>query len=540
MKGNIAKTACIFIVALAAAWAPSYACTNLIVGKAASTDGSVICSYNCDTFGYSGWLTHSPAGRHAPGEKIAVRSFWHPSEIKGYVDQVEYTFNVIGYINERQLCIVETTFGGRKELQNPEGILGYDNVIQLALQRCSTARDAIRTMGELMDTYGYCDSGETFTVCDKDEAWIMELIGKGPGRKGAVWVALRIPDDCICAHANVSRIRTFPQAAKIGKKQAFGEVEGECMYSKDVVSFAREMGFFSGKDEDFSFRDAYCPIDFLEVRLCDARVWSFFRHHTDPSKMDAYLPYLDGKFDECDHLPLWIKPDSKVSVQDIMSDMRDHYEGTPLDLTADLSAGPWGMPVRPRAKTFSSGGQKYFRERPIASPQAGFTMVSHLRGWLPDEIGGIMYFNCDDPSMVAYVPVYCCESDIPPAFREENNLNGKFNWKGAYWMCNTVSNMVYPRYSAMAGDLTAARDELEAFYASEQEELTKAALDMTPSDRVNYLTAKTFSYTEMMMERWDRLFLELAVKYNDQPGDYDQRFYDAIVRATGDRYRIPE
>ena len=270
------------------------ACTNIIVGKAASADGSVICTYNCDTFGYSGWLTHSPAGRHAAGEKIPIRSFWHPAEIKGYVDQVEYTYNVIGYINEKQLCIVETTFGGRPELVNPEGILAYDNVIQLALQRCSSAREAIRTMGELMDNYGYNDKGETFTVCDKDEAWIMEIVGKGPGRKGAVWVAVRIPDDCVSAHANISRIRQFPQVAKVRKNSLYQEVEGQSIYSSDVVSFAREMGFFSGKDADFSFRDAYCPISFLGVRQCDARVWSFFRHHTDPAEMDKYLPYING------------------------------------------------------------------------------------------------------------------------------------------------------------------------------------------------------------------------------------------------------
>ena len=258
------KTGTLAILAATAlfmAGKPASACTNILVTKGASADGSVICTYNCDTFGYSGWLTYSPAGRHGSGEKIAIRSFWHPAEIKGYVDQVEHTYNVIGYINEHQLCIVETTFGGRKELVNPEGILGYDNVIQLALQRCTTARDAIRTMGELMDEYGYCDEGETFSVCDPDEAWIMEIVGKGPGRKGAVWAALRIPDGMISAHANISRIRQIP----------FKDKEN-CMYSKDVVSFAREKGYFSGKDADFSFRDAYCPISFMGVRQCDARV----------------------------------------------------------------------------------------------------------------------------------------------------------------------------------------------------------------------------------------------------------------------------
>ncbi len=516
------------------------ACTNLIVTKGASADGSVICTYNCDTFGYSGWLTHSPAGQHKPGEKIAIRSFWHPSEIKGYVDQVEYTYNVIGYINEKQLCIVETTFGGRHELVNPEGILGYDNVIQLALQRCSTARDAIRVMGQLMDEYGYCDEGETFTVCDKEEAWIMELIGKGQGRKGAVWVAMKIPDGQICAHANISRIRQFPQVSKAKKNSLYQEIEGECMYSSDVISFAREMGYFNGKDEDFSFRDAYCPISFLGVRQCDARVWSFFRHHTDPAEMDKYLPYLEGKFDQIDHLPLWITPEKKVSVRDIISDMRDHYEGTPLDMTKDIDAGPWGMPIRPRAKTFESGGQKYFRERPIASPQAGFTLVSQLRSWLPDEVGGLMWFNCDDADMVAYVPVYCCERDIPTAFREENNLNGTFNEKGAYWMCNFVSNMIYPRYSALIGSLREKQEVFEDLLFASQEELEKTAAKMTATDRPAFLSSVTATYVEQMMSLWNDLAKEIIVKYNDQPGGYDQRFYDAIARDTGDRYKIPE
>ena len=516
-------------ITLSATYNTTDACTNLIVTKGASTDGSVICTYNCDTFGYSGWLTHSAAGRHGKGELVAIRSFWHPAEIRGYVEQAEYTYNVVGYINEHQLCIVETTFGGREELVNPEGMLGYDNVIQLALQRCTTAREAIQTMGDLMDRYGYCDEGETFTVCDKDEAWIMELVGKGPGRKGAVWAAIRIPDGCISAHANLSRIRQIP----------FKDKEN-CLYSKDVVSFAREMGFFSGKDADFSFRDAYSPIDFLAVRQCDTRVWSFFRHHSDAAEMDRYLPYLDGKFDVCDHLPLWITPDSKLSVRDIMRDMRDHYEGTPLDMTADLSAGPWGMPVRPRAKTFESGGRKYFRERPISSPQAGFAIVSQLRGWLPDEVGGVMYFNCDDPDMIAYVPIYCCTDQVPDAFAEKNNLNGVFNEKGAFWFCNMVSNMVYPRYSALIGDLREAQAELEDHYASEQEEVARAASEMTPGERISYLNRKTAEYTELMMQRWNRLWRELVVKYNDQPGGYDQRFYDAIVKATGDRYLIPE
>ena len=517
----------------------SDACTNIIVGKDASTDGSVICTYNCDTFGYAGWLTQSPAGVHEPGEKIAIRDFWHPGEIRGYVDQVPYTYQVVGYMNEHQLTVVETTFGGRKELTDPSGILGYDNLMQLALQRCTTAREAILCMGKLVEEYGYCQTGETFTVCDKQEAWMMDLIGKGPGRTGAVWVAVRIPDDCISAHANHSRIRRFPQARKPDRKTGFCEIPGVCIYSPDVISFAREMGYYDGNDADFSFRDAYCPLEFVNMRLCEPRVWSFFRHHTDPAEMDRYLPYLDGQFEVCDSLPLWIRPDRKLSLQDVMADMRDHFEGTPLDMTADMSAGPWGSPIRPRAKGFVSGGKQYFRERPISTQQAGFCLVAQMRSWLPDAVGGVYHFNCDDPCMVAYVPVYCGITELPEAFRAQHNQDGVFDEKGAFWLCNFVSNMVYPRWSAMIGDLKEARQELEDRFAAEQAEVEETASRLTPSERTAYLNEKTARYTQEMMERWASLSRHLIVKYNDQPGGWDQAFYDAIAVSTGDRYLVP-
>ena len=530
-----------------------FACTNLIVGKDASVDGSVICTYNCDGFGFAGSLRSTPAGRHAPGEKIAIRS-WGRGPVRGYVDQVEYTYNVIGYINEKQVSIVETTFGGREELQNPEGILDYDSMIHLALERSASAREAIRVMAGLLAEYGYNATGESLSVCDKNEAWIFEFIGKGPGRKGAVWVAVRIPDDCISAHANICRIRQFPQARKIDKKLGFYEVEGQSMYAADAISFAREMGYFSGRDEDFSFRDAYCPISFEKVRYADARVWSFFRHHSDPAEMDKYLPYINGDFATCDHLPLWIKPVRKVSVRDIMNDMRDHYEGTPLDMTADISAGPWSSPYRPLPMSWESeDGTKYFRERAIGTQQSGFTLVSHLRGWLPDAVGGVMYFNCDDASMVAYVPVYCCVNDVPAPFRPENNISNTFSEKSAFWMNNFVANMVYPRYSAMIGDLREAQQSLEDFYASEQDSVAAAVAKLTPRETVAYLTQKTASYAEMMMQRWDVLARLLIVKHNDQimkpskdgrviPGrytepGYDRSFYEAIGRDTGERYK---
>ena len=531
--------ALILLALLAARTVPSEACTNILVGKAASADGSVFCTYNCDTFGETGWLTFSPAGAHAPGEKIPIRSFWHPGDIRGYVDQVPYTYKVVGYMNERQLTILETTFGGRKELVDPEGILDYDNVMQLALQRCTTAREAIVEMGRLMDAYGYCSSGETFSVCDPSEAWIMEVVGKGPGRTGAVWVAVRIPDDCISAHANQSRIRTFPQARKLDKKKGIYEVPGECMYSADVIAFAREMGFYEGPDAGFSFREAYCPYDFVGMRLCEPRVWSIFRHHTDPAYMDSFMPYLNGQFDVCDELPLWIKPDKPVTLQDVMADMRDHYEGTPLDMTVDVSAGPWSSPYRPRAKGFTSDGKQYFRERPISTQQAGFSVVAQMRSWLPDEVGGVYWFNCDEPSTMAYVPVYCCLRSVPDAFQARYNRNGVFDERGAFWMCNWVANMVYPRWSALSGDMIAAREELENAFQSEQPEIEKAVQALAPEDRMAFLEGKTFAWTEQMMARWKALAHHLIVKYNDQPGAWDQPFYDAVVRDTGDRYLVP-
>ena len=390
----------------------------------------------------------------------------------------------------------------------------------------------------------------------------MEIIGKGPGRKGAVWVALRIPDDCICAHANLSRIRQFPQekGRSINSKQLskIDKPEVECVYAYDVISFAREKGFFNGKDVDFSFRDAYCPIDFENVRYADARVWSFFRHHYNHEEMDKYLPYINGDFDQCDHLPLWIKPDKPLTMHDLQNDMRDHFEGTPLDMTSDMTAGPWGMPIRPLPMHFmDSDSIPYFRERPIATQQSGFTMTCQMRSWLPDDVGGVTWFNCDDANMVAYVPLYCCITQVPDAFRPENNPRNEFSDQSAFWMNNWVANMVYPRYSMMIGDLRKAQSELEDYYFADQDSVLVAIKDMTPADRQSYLNKKSIAYAERMMQRWDNLAKYLIVKYNDQvvkrvdkngnfqrwgyetPG-YDQQFIDAIGKSTGDRYKLKE
>lgn len=552
----------VILLILALCFEPILACTNLIVGKKASADGSVMCTYNCDGFGFSGSLFYSPAGRHDKDELIAIHG-WGPSHEGQFVKQVEYTYNVVGLMNEKQVTIVETTFDGRLELVNDEGLLDYFSLMRLALQRSSTAREAIRCMAELVDEYGYNSSGETITVCDPNEAWIMEIIGKGKGRKGAVWVALRIPDDCICAHANLSRIRQFPQEQKKSYKsissknlQNINRPEVECVYAYDVISFARELGFFSGNDADFSFRDAYCPIDFENVRYADARVWSFFRHHYNKTEMDKYLPYINGDFDVCDHLPLWIKPDAPLSLRDLQNDMRDHFEGTPLDMTADMTAGPWGMPIRPLPMHFKDKDSvAYFRERPIATQQSGFTMTCQMRSWLPDDVGGVTWFNCDDANMVAYVPLYCCITQVPDAFRQENNPRNEFSFESAFWMNNWVANMVYPRYSTMIGDLRKAQKELEDYYFADQDSVLLAIKSMMPADRRSYLNGKSIEYTDRMMKRWDKLAKYLIVKYNDQiirrtdengnfqrwgydTQGYDQQFIDAIGTSTGDRYKL--
>ncbi len=533
----------------------SFACTNLIVGKKASVDGSVMCTYNCDGFGFASPLTYSAPGRHAAGEQIPIRGFG-PSGNGRYVAQVDYTYGVVGLMNENQVTIVETTWDGREELRNPDGLLDYFTLMGIALQRSTNAREAIAVIHQLVQEYGYNSTGENFVVADKDEAWIMEIIGKGPEQKGAVWVALRVPDDCICAYANSSRIRQFPQAKKADKKLGFCIVEGECMYSADVISFAREKGYYEGPDADFSFREAYGPLDFSAIRYCEARVWSFFRHHYDTAEIDSYLPFINGQTDVIDHLPLWIKPDKPLSVRDLMNDMRDHYEGTALDMTADVSAGPWASPYRNQPVNYkSSDGTDMFRERPIGCQQSGMTMVCQMRDWLPDAVGGVTYFNMDDASMVAYVPVYCGIDRIPDPFRRENNDIREFSTESAFWMNNFVANMVYPRYSAMIGDLREAQTELEDFYAEDQKTVEAEAPKLTAAERTEYLTRKTLDYTDMMMKRWDKLAKLLIVKHNDQimqPSEngvvvagrrtspaYAPAFIDAVKSETGDRYVKP-
>lgn len=541
----------VLVVSLLVSYFSSWACTNFIVGKKASADGSVICSYNADDYGLFIGLCHYPAGKH---EKGSVRKIydWDTNVYHGQIPEAEVTYNVIGNINEYQVSIGETTFGGREELVDTTGILDYGSLIYIALQRSKTAREAIKVMTTLTDKYGYCSGGETFTICDPNEAWIMEMIGKGHGCKGTVWVAVRIPDDAICAHANQSRIRTFNQKDK-----------KNVMFSKDCITFAREKGWFSGKDADFSFCEAYAYPDFSGRRFCEARVWSFFNHFS--TDMERYLPYAEGKVKDAEPMPLWIKPNRKVSVQDIQECMRDHYEGTPFSLDKDPGQGVWNMPYRPTPLTYKVDGKEYFNERPTSTQQTAFSYVAQLRSWLPRQIGGVLWFGNDDGNMVAYTPVYCGNTSQPECYNTKGADAVTFSMKNAFWVCNWVSNMVYPRYSLMFGSLKSVRDSLETSYFSAQAEIERKAMvlyDENPSLAIDFLTDYSIDKAQQMIDRWRQLGTYLIVKYNDMAikPDEDGRFIRTetglgatverpgfpenvareIVKSSGDRYAVPE
>ncbi len=530
----------------------SEACTNFIVGKAASKDGSVICTYNADDYGMFIGLCHYPAAKHAKGEMRKVID-WDTKEYHGEIPEAPETYNVIGNINEYQVTIGETTYGGREEMVDSTGILDYGSLIYIALQRSKTAREAISVMTTLAETYGYNSEGETFTICDPNEAWIMEMMGKGPGSKGVVWVAMRIPDNAICAHANQSRIGKFNMKDK-----------KNVIYSKDVVKFARSKGWFDGKDTDFSWKETYAKPDFGGRRFCDARVWAFFRHFD--KGFDRYLPWALGKDPNAEDMPLWIVPDHKVSVQEVEACMRDHYEGTPLSLDQDVAQGLWDSPYRPTPLYFEVDGKKYFNERPTSTQQTAFSYVSQMRSWLPREIGGVLWFGNDDGNMVAYTPIYCGNTIQPECYNTPGADAVTFSDKNAYWVCNWVSNMVYPRYSQMFPALKEVRDSLEQSYFVEQKQIEDHASQLYANDKaaaLKYLNNYSNEKAAQMLARWKQLATYLIVRYNDmavkpvnadgtfkrtstglgarveRPG-YTDAARRALVKQTGDNFAVPD
>ena len=524
------------------------ACTGLLVGKKASTDGSVMISYAADSHGLYGEMYHWPAATWPKGATLDVVE-WDTGKPLGTIAQVERTYNVVGNMNEHQLAITESTFGGRHELRDTAAIMDYGSLIYITLQRAKTAREAIKVMTDLVSEYGYYSGGETFSIADKQEAWVMEMIGKGPGRKGAVWVAIRIPDDCISAHANQSRIQQIP----------FDDKEN-CLYAPDVVSFAREKGYFKGKDADFSFQQAYCPYDFSALRGCEARVWSFFRQY-DPT-MDQYADFIKGDPTK-QPMPLYIKPNRKLSVQDVQQGMRNHYEGTDLDMTKDAGAGPYKVPYRWRPMTFKVDGVEYTNERAIATQQTGFVIVPQMREWLPDEIGGILWFGVDDADMAVFNPVYASSVRVPECYRVGNGDLLNFSWTSAFWMHNWVANMAYHKYSFMIQDIRKVQQELENHYQEVIPAIDKAAQELyakDPKEAVEFLTWFSTSTADNATARWKKLGEYLVVKYIDGnvkkeengqfkrnayglpaypdfPG-YDEEYYRSIVKSAGERLKV--
>lgn len=522
----------------------AFACSNLIVGKKASVDGSVMVSYNADDYGMFGHLCHYPAGTHPKGSMRQIYD-WDSGVYHGEIEEAPVTYNVIGNINEFQLSIGETTYGGREEMVDSTGILDYGSLIYVTLQRAKTAREAISVMTSLVEKYGYNSEGETFSICDPNEAWIMEMQGTGAGSKGVVWVAMRIPDDAICAHANQSRIGKFNMKDK-----------KNVLYSKNVISYARKMGWFNGKDSEFSWKNTYAFPDFSGRRFCDARVWSFFNHYADD--FDRYLSWALGKDKDAEDMPLWIVPNRKLSVADVENGMRDHYEGTALALdTTSIGGGIYEMPYRPTPLTFTVDGKQYFNERPISTQQTAFTFVSQLRSWLPREIGGVLWFGNDDANMVAYTPVYCGNTVQPACYNTKGADAVTFSSDNAFWLCNMVSNMVYPRYSQLFPELKAVRDSLETSYFANQASIEKQAVDLYQTDKAaalkllnNYSNAKA----DEMLASWKHLATRIIVKYNDmavkkekdgkllqsvtRPG-YPISFGRKLVKETGDWYAVP-
>ncbi len=527
------------------------ACTNFIVGKGASTDGSVICTYNADDYGMFQNLCHYPAAKHAPGEMRRIVD-WDTNAYHGEIPEAPETYNVIGNINEYQVTIGETTYGGREEMVDPEGILDYGSLIYVTLQRSKTAREAISVMTTLVETYGYNSEGETFTICDPNEAWIMEMMGMGPGSHSAVWVAIRIPDNAISGHANQSRITTFDMKDK-----------KNVLYSKNVVKYARKMGWFSGKDSEFSWNAAYAKPDFSGRRICEARVWSFFNHFSND--MNRYLPFVTGMGDYDEPMPLWIVPNRKLSVQDVEECMRDHFEGTPFALDGDIGGGIWEMPYRPTPLYFELDGKKYFNERPTSTQQTTFSYVSQMRSWLPREIGGVIWWGNDDGNMVAYTPIYCSMTERPECYNTPGADEITFSDKNAYWVCNWVSNMVYPRYSLLFPALKTVRDSLEQSYFAAQrgiEERAMALYQESPQKAVAFLNNYSVEKAQQMLKCWNDLARYMIVKYNDmiikpekdgqftrdehglgtrpqRPG-YPDRFKRALIKQTGTKFEVPE
>ena len=496
------------ILALCSAWVAGMACTNFLVGKDASVDGSTMVSYAADSYALYGFLHHSPAADYAEGAVREVKD-WDTGKPLCTIPQVAHTYNVVGNMNEHQLTIGETTWGGRAELETGEGI-DYGSLIYIALERCKTAREAIKCMTDLVAEYGYASSGETFSIADPNEVWMMELIGKGKVEKGAVWVATRVPDDCIAAHANQARFTTIN----------FKDKEN-WMWSKDVVKFARKQGYYTGKkDEDFNFQEAYAPYDFSGLYVCEARVWSFFRKFSDD--MDKYFDFASGKtFVETggkyagERMPLYIKPNHKVSAQELKNCMRDQYEGTPLDITQGPDAGPWNSKLRYGSLGFQLDSVQYWFERPIATQQTAWSFVAQMRGYESAKAGGILWFGVDDAASTVYVPMYSTITEVPECFKEGNGDMYNYSPTSAWWTYNIVANWAYTKYSAMMPDIKKVQTAWEDKFNSQVEAVDAQVADMDAAKATEFLTKYSCAQAQESTAAWKDLGIYLFVKYLD-------------------------
>jgi len=552
---------------------PTKACTNFIVTKGASGNGSVMITYSADSHVLYGELYYRPARDYPAGSMMDVYE-WDTDKFKGRIKQVLHTYSVVGNMNEHQLAIGETTYGGIESLVDTSAIIDYGSLMYITLQRARNAREAIKVMSELLSEYGYASSGESLSISDKNEAWIFEIIGKGPGKKGAAWVARLIPDGYICAHANQARITTFPLAT--GKKNSIAitskdlrrifDPAVECVYAYDVIETARANKLFSGKDEEFSFSDTYNPLTFSGARFCEIRVWSFFRAVNN--EMDQYAGYVSGH-DLSKRMPLWIKPNRKISNYDMMTFMRDHLEGTVYDMRKDIGAGPFGLPYRWRPLewkvTDDPNARDYCNERATATQQTGYVFVAESRSWLPDPIGGIFWFGVDDASTTVFNPMYCGITEIPECFKVGNGDMVTYSPTSAFWLFNLVANMCYSRYDLMSNDARKVQKKLESGYLSEIAIVDEAASRLYENDvwkGREYLTNYSGKAAQNTFDEWKTLSEYLLVKYIDgniknekdgkfaitpegypvmpqQPG-YPDSWKKSVIQDTGDKLLIPK
>lgn len=558
----------------------SSACTNYLITKGASVDGSTMISYAADSHLLYGELYHWPAGKWPEGTMMDIYE-WDTGKYLGQIPQASETYNVVGNMNEYQVAIGETTYTGLDTLGSQEGaIMDYGSLIYVTLQRAKSAREAIQIMSELVAEYGYASTGESFSIADKEEVWIMELIGKGNKEKGAVWVARRIPDGYVSGHANQARITTFPQSKaknsiSSDQMKKLYKPEIDCVYSSDVISFARGMGLYKGEDKNFSFSDTYAPVDFGAARFCEIRVWTMFNRAAGGMDEESW-EYVKGNIEHADNfadgtpnpnhyatnrMPLWVKAAQKVSLKDMMSYMRDHLEGTELDMANDVGAGPFGTPYRWRPLTWEVDGVAYCNERATATQQTGFSFVTQSRSWLPDALGGIIWWGVDDASGTVYMPMFSSITTIPENFAVGNGALMEWSETSGFWVFNQVQNFAYSRYSYIHPDIELVQSQLENKFIASIEMIDKEATALysnSPEKAVEYLTMMSGEAASETFSTWKELYAFLFMKYMDgniktareipegykyvtpdleQPG-YSEEKYKMIIEETGDRFKV--